>query len=118
MTEPTIEGEFAAVGRWTLERHSAAHPEEGTSFITCVTLYLPADMNKHLRDDLQLGFRVTIFSERLRASWGNPTVLDNKPYRCRRAYAKGVTWHEAFEAAKEMIHSEEQRLLAAIQERE
>jgi hypothetical protein len=116
MNERKIEGKFASVGLWTIERQSAAHPEEGTKFITCATIYLPADTHEHLRNDLQFKSRVTIFSEWLRASWGKPTVLDDQQYRCRRAYASGPTWQEAFEAAKEIVHNEEHKLLAAIQE--
>jgi hypothetical protein len=116
MNDRKIEGEFATLGWWTIERHSAEHPEEGTKFIACITIFLPAGIHDELRKDLQLGFRVDIFCERLRASWGNPTIVNNQKYRCRRAYASGVTWHEAFEAAKEIIEGEERKLLATIQE--
>jgi hypothetical protein len=117
MTNTKTEGEFAGVGRWTIERHSAEHPEEGTRFIACATVYLPADIHERLRIDLQFGSRVRIFSEWLRAAWGYPTVLDNQPYRRHRAYASGATWNEAFESAEEIIRSEAQKLLAVIQER-
>jgi len=117
MNETKTEGEFAGVGRWTIERHSAEHPEEGTRCIACATIYLPADTHERLRTDLQFGSRVRIFSEWLRVTWGYPTVLDNQPYRRRHAYPSGATWQEAFEVAEEIIRSEAQKLLAAIQER-
>jgi hypothetical protein len=117
MAEATREGAFAGVGWWTIERHAAEHPVEGTKFVVCAAIYLPADTHERLRPDLQFGLRLTLFSEWLRATWGKPTTRENTPYRCRRTYAAGPTWPEAFAIAEEIIQNEEHKFLGALHAR-
>jgi len=114
MAEAAREGAFAGVGWWIIERHAAEHPVQGTKFFVCTTIYLPADTRERLRSDLQFGFRLSLFSEPLRATWGKPTTRENTPYRCRRAYTPGPTWPEAFDMAEEIMRSEEYILLTAL----